>query len=82
MNGMLDLNSSSRVLTPDETSAASCGEITSERKVSDALKLIPIRPLLSYTDALLQGVAALFALLYLLGAVALGAALLFYTLVR
>jgi hypothetical protein len=82
MNGMLDINSSSRVLTPDETPAASSGEVTSERKVIDALKLIPIRSSLSYAGALLQGVAGVFALLYLLGAVALGAALLFYTLVR
>lgn len=82
MNTMLDSNSSMRVLTPDETPAVSSGEITSERKVIDALKLISVQSLLSYAGALLQVVAGLFALLYLLGAVALGAAVLFYTLVR
>ena len=82
MNAMLDSDSSSRVLTPNETPAVSSGEITCERKVIDALKLISVDPWLSYAAALLEGVAGVFALLYLLGAVALGAALLFYTLIR
>ena len=82
MNAMLDSDSSSRVLTPDKTLAVSSGEITSERKVIDALKSISFKSWLSYAGALLGGVAGVLALLYLLGAVALGAALLFYTLVR
>jgi hypothetical protein len=82
MNGMLDINSPNRVLTPDETPAVSSGEITFERKVIDEPKLISVQSWLSYAGTLLQGVAAVFALLYLLGAVAFGAALLFYTLSR
>ena len=82
MNAMLDSDSSSRVLTPDETPAVSSGEITSERKVIDSLKVISVQPWRSYAAVLLEGVAGTLALLYLLGVVALGAAVLFYTLVR
>ena len=81
MNATLDLSSASGVST-HETPAITSGTISSERKVSDALKPIWIRLCFTYAAAALQGVALLLALLYLLGAVAFGVALLFYTFSR
>jgi|HubBroStandDraft_6_1064221.scaffolds.fasta_scaffold1753110_2 hypothetical protein len=79
MNAMLNISSASGVLTPDEVPAITSGTINSETKLTGALKLIRMRPWLSYAAALLQGVAGALAVLYLLGAIALGVALLFYT---
>ena len=82
MNPMLNLSSASGVSTLDEAPAITSGTISSERKVSDALKPIWMQLCFTYAVALLQGVALLFALLYLLGAVAFGVALLLYTFSR
>ena len=82
MNAIVNLRSVGGVLTSDEAPAITSGTISSERKVSGALKPIGIRACFSYAAALLQGAAMIFVLLYLLGAVAFGVALMFYTFSR
>jgi hypothetical protein len=82
MNAILNLRSAGAVLTPDEASASAPGTISSERKVSGALQPIGMRACFSYAAALLHEVALVFVLLYSLGAVAFGVALMFHTFSR
>src|SRR5690348_7788853 len=81
MNAIVNLRSVGGVLTSGEAPVITSGTISPERKVSGALKPIGMRACFSYAAALLQGVALLFVLLYLFGAVAFGVALMFDELV-
>jgi hypothetical protein len=60
MNAIVNLRSAGGVLTPDEAAAITSGTISSERKVSGALKPIGMRAYFSYAAALLHGAALVY----------------------
>ena len=78
----LDTNDLSGVLAPDEAAAINSGTTKSEENARRALDLIWVRRSLHHAAPMLRGVAGAFAVFYLLGAVAFGGALLFYTFSR
>jgi hypothetical protein len=78
----LDISPASEVLLADEVPAITSRKAKSEKSVSGARNLIWIRQTLWDVTEMLQGIAGVFVVLYLLGAVALGVAVLFYTFSR
>ena len=82
MYTMLNISPASEVLAADEAPAITSRKKKSEKSVSGARNLIRIRPTLWQATEMLQSIAGVFAVLYLIGAVALGVALLFYTFSR
>ena len=76
----LNMSSDRGVLAAEEVPAITFRETKSEEKsVSAANDLIRTRPSFWHATEILQGFAGVFAVIYLLGAVALGVALLYYT---
>ena len=82
MNAILNIGSAGGVLAPDEAAAINSGTTKSEENVRGGLNLIWVRLSLQHAAAMLRGVAGALAVFYLLGAVAFGGALLFYTFSR
>ena len=81
-NVTLTISSASGVLAADEVPAIAFEKTKSERSLRGAINLTRIRQALWDAAEIVQGFAGFFAVLYLLGAVALGVALLFYTFTR
>ena len=79
MNAMLDISCASQGLAAAETQVTIPGKTGSETGAASTPRFISIQLLRSYAVASLQAVAGVFIVLYSLGAVALGAALLFCT---
>jgi hypothetical protein len=75
MNAMLTMRSTSGVLTADEAPAITSGTTTSETSATRAW----MRPSLWHAADMLQGIAVVFAVFYLLSVVGFTVALLFYT---
>ena len=80
VNAMLNISSGSAVFAPAEAPAITSGTARCNTGVAGRLESISMRLWLSYAAALLQELLEVFAVLYLLGAVAIGVAVLFYTL--
>jgi hypothetical protein len=77
---MLNISSGSGVFAPAEAPAITSGTARCNSGVTGRQESISMQLWLSYAAALLQGIVGVFAVLYLLGAVAIGVAVLFYTL--
>ena len=75
----LNISSDRGMLAAEEAPAITFRETKSEKSVSAPNDLIRTRPSLWHATEILQGFAGVFAVIYLLGAVALGVALLYYT---
>jgi hypothetical protein len=73
---------SSGVLAVDEAPTITSGATKTEKSVTGATNFIQIRPPLWHAVEMLEGFAGIVAVLYMLGAVAFGVALLFYTFSR
>ena len=82
MNSTLAMGSASGVSAAKEAPPISPGSAKAERSVESSIPFIRIRLSLWDAGEIAQMCAGLFAALYLLGAVALGVALLFYTFSR
>ena len=81
-NGTLTISSASGVLAADEVPAIIFEKPKSEKSLKGAINLTRIRQALWDSAEIFQGFAGFFAALYLVGAVAFGVALLFYTFTR
>jgi hypothetical protein len=80
MNKMLVIRSASGVLVPDEAPAITDETTKSEKSLKrEATSFIRMSPSLWRATELLEWFAGVFALLYLIGAIAFGVALPFYT---
>jgi hypothetical protein len=75
----LDTTSDRGVLAAEEAPAITFRKAPSEKSVSATKDLIRTRPSLWHFTEILQGFTGVFAVIYLLGAVAFGVALLYYT---
>ena len=82
MDTILDISSSSGALASGKAAAIPSESTNSETSVTRAPRVIPMRLRISYAAAILQAAAGIFAVLYSLGAVAFGVALLYYTFSR
>jgi hypothetical protein len=80
MNAVLIIRSASEVLAPDEAPAITHETPKSEKSLKRGAKnFIRMSSSLWHATEMLEWFAGVFAVLYLIGAVALGVALLFYT---
>ena len=75
----LNISSDRGVSATEEVPAITFREAKSEKSVSAANDLIRTRPSFWHATEILQGFAGVFAVIYLLGAVAFAAALLYFT---
>jgi hypothetical protein len=71
MNTTLNIDSASRVLTPDEASRTTTERTESERRLTGALGVLRAQPWLGYVRGLLHVMLGVFAILYSFGAPAL-----------
>ena len=81
-NVTLTISSASGVLAADEVPAIIFEKAKSEKSLQGALNSTRIRQALWDAAEIVQGFAGFFVVLYLVGAVAFGVALLFYTFTR
>jgi len=81
-NVTLTISSASGVFAADEVPAIIFEKTKSEKSLQGAINSTRIRRALWDAAEIVQGFAGFFAVLYLLGAVAFGVALLFYTFTR
>jgi LrgA family len=83
MNSTLMKRSSREMLAADKALTITSESTKSEKSLTSAISLIWVQPALRHAAETLQGLAGiLLAVLYSLGAIGLGAALLFYTFTR
>jgi hypothetical protein len=82
MNSTLAMGAASGVLAAKEAPATLSGSAKPEKSVESSIPFTRIRPSLWDAREIAQICGGIIAVLYLLGAVALGAALLFYTFTR
>jgi hypothetical protein len=82
MNSTLAMGSAGGVLAAKEAPAISSGSTKPEKSAESSIHFTRIRPSLWDAGEIAQICGGLIAVLYLLGAVALGVALLFYTFTR
>ena len=75
----LDISSDRGVLAAEQAPAITFRKTPSEKSASAANDLIRTRRSLWHFTEILQGFAGVFAVIYLIGAVAFGVALLYYT---
>jgi hypothetical protein len=68
MNTTLKLDSSGRVLAPDEASWTTISKTESERSLTGVTRVARGQPWLWYVRAVLHVIAGVFAILYALGA--------------
>lgn len=81
-NVTLTISSASGVLAADEVPAIVFEKAKSEKSLRGAINLTGIRQALWDAAEIVRGFAGFFAVLYLVGAIAFGVALLFYTFIR
>ena len=81
-NVTLTISSASGVLAANEVPAIVFEKAKSEKSLQGAINSTRIRQALWDAAEIVQGFTGFFAVLYLLGAVAFGVALLFYTFTR
>ena len=82
MNAVLNTSFAGEILTSIEASGIVSGERPLTERTKYEISFSWIRKALPYAAELLKDVAALFAILYFLGAVAVCVAILFYTFCR
>ncbi len=82
LNSMLNMTSASGVLAVDEAPIITSGTTKSEKSPTGATNFIRIRLPLWHAAEMLEGFAGVVTVLYMLGVVAFGVALLFYTFSR
>ena len=78
-NAMLTMSSASGVLAADEVPAISSQSTKSEKTLKGTINFTRIRPSLWDAADILQEIVGFTAVLYLVGVIALGVVLLFYT---
>ena len=79
MNSTLNLSSADELLALEEVSSTTSEITIPEKSVTSERKSVASRPSYWRASDILEGVVGVLAVLYLLGIVALGLALLFYT---
>lgn len=82
MNGITNTNSVGGAFAPAETSTTDFETQKTAKTLEDATNFASVRPLCRYSAGILQGIAWVFVALYLIGAIALGCAILYFTFVR
>ena len=82
MNAIGNTDSARGAFAPAETSAIDLETSKTAKTLEGAINFASVRPLRRYSAEILQGFAWVLMALYLIGAIALGCAILYFTFVR
>jgi hypothetical protein len=82
MNGIANTNSAGGAFAPAETSTTDFDTPKTAKTLEGATNFASVRPLGRYSAGILQGIAWVLVALYLIGVIALGCAVLYFTFAR
>ena len=82
MNGIANTDSARGAFAPPETSTTDFETPKAAKTLEGATDFASVRPLGRYAAGILQGIAWVLVALYLIGAIALGCAILYFTFAR